>query len=162
LPDIEKAPHVLGASFHQGCQAHFADKERGSDAREPMPITWKILHSERLVVATAKDLLTSTDMFHCADEFEKSGIDSYRKIFDLTRISSAPLQADIRLTGARTKARAAGGKFGPIAIVAASAAIAGLARIFEETSAINRPVRVFRDLYSARAWVDTVAPPGDE
>jgi hypothetical protein len=72
------------------------------------------------------------------------------------------LQADIRLTGARTKARAATGQFGPIAIVAASAAIAGLARIFEETSAVNRPVRVFRDLFSARAWVDTVAPPDNK
>jgi len=125
-----------------------------------MPITWKVLHSERLVVASAKDLLTFTDMLYCADELEKLGVDSYRKIFDLSQLSSAPLQADIRLTGARTAARAAGQKFGPIAIVAVSSAIAGLARIFEATSAANRPVRVFRDVFSARAWVDEVAPPG--
>jgi len=125
-----------------------------------MPITWKVLHSERLVVASARDLLTFTDMLYCADELEKLGVDSYRKIFDLSQLSSAPLQADIRLTGARTAARAAGGrKFGPIAIVAVSEAIAGLARIFEATSAAHRPVRVFRDVFSARAWVDEMAPP---
>jgi hypothetical protein len=126
-----------------------------------MPITWKVLHADRLVVAAATDLLTSTDMLYCADELEKLGVDSYRKIFDLSQLSSAPLQADIRLAGARTAARAAGQQFGPIAIVAASGAIAGLARIFEATSAANRPVRVFRDMFSARVWVDEMAPPGE-
>jgi len=123
-----------------------------------MSITWTVSHPERLVLAVAKGDLSSTDILFCADAFAKTGINPYRKIFDLTRIVSAPSQADIRMVGERMAARAAGQPFGPIAIVAASGALAELARIFEETSAANRPVRVFRDLYAARAWVDEIAP----
>ena len=124
----------------------------------PMSITWTVLHPARLVVAIGKGDLSSTDILFCADAFAKTGLNPYRKIFDLTRIVSAPSQADIRLVGTSMAARAADQPFGPIAIVAASAVIAKLARIFEETSAAPRPVRVFRDLYAAREWLDKVAP----
>ena len=126
-----------------------------------MSITWTVLHPVRLVVAIGKGDLSSTDILFCADGFAKAGINPYRKIFDLTRIVNAPSPADIRLVGTSMAARAAGQPFGPIAIVAASSVIAELARIFEETSAANRPVRIFRDLYAAREWLDKVAPVAD-
>jgi hypothetical protein len=46
-----------------------------------------------------------------------------------------------------------------VAIVVASNGIEGSARHFEEASAAKRPVRIFRDLYAARVWLDEIAPP---
>jgi len=53
----------------------------------------------------------------------------------------------------------AGGKpTGPLAIVVASDAIAELAEVFEATAVTKRPLQIFRDLHTARAWLDEVAP----
>jgi hypothetical protein len=55
-------------------------------------------------------------------------------------------RADVRLVGERTAAIKDSDQFGPMAIVVASDGIAGLVRIYEETTAPKRPVRIFRDL----------------
>ena len=124
-----------------------------------MAITWTVSHPERLIVAVAKDRLTATDLLFCMDELTKAGMHSYRKIFDLTGIGQAMPRADVQLVGERTVAIKDSDQFGPMAIVVASDGIAGLVRIYEETTAPKRPVRIFRDFYAARAWVDTLAPP---
>jgi len=124
-----------------------------------MSITWTVSHPARLIVAVGKDDVTSTDILFCADEFANAGINPYRKLFDLTRISRTMSQADMQLVGKRMATRAAGQPFGPIAIVVPSVVIAELIKVFQATSAAKRPVQIFRDLYTARAWLDEVAPP---
>jgi hypothetical protein len=124
-----------------------------------MSIKWRVLHPGRLVVAVARDEITSADILFCVDETRKAGLQAYRKIYDLTRIARATPQEDLHLIGHRLSAAADNEQFGPAAIVAASAGIAELARILEETSVANRQVRVFRDLMSARIWLDEAAPP---
>jgi hypothetical protein len=124
-----------------------------------MAITWMVSHPERLIVAVAKDRPTATDLLFCMDELTKAGMHSYRKIFDLTGIGQAMPRADVQLLGERTVAIKDSDQFGPMAIVVASDGIAGLVRIYEETTAPKRPVWIFRNLYAARAWVDELAPP---
>ena len=124
-----------------------------------MSIRWKVLHPGRLVVAVARDEITSADILFCVDETRRSGLQAYRKVYDLTRIARATPQEDLHLIGRRLSAAADSERFGPAAIVATSAGVAELARILEETSVQNRQVRVFRDLFSARVWLDEVAPP---
>jgi len=47
---------------------------------------------------------------------------------------------------------------GPLAIVVASDAIEALSKVFEVTANTKRPLQIFRDLHTARAWLDSVAP----
>jgi hypothetical protein len=124
-----------------------------------MSITWTVSHPARLVIAVGKDEVTAADILFCADELANTGVNPYRKIFDLTHIARAMSQADVRLVGQRMAARAADQPFGPIAIVVASSGIAELAKIFQVTAAAKRPVQIFRNRYTARAWLDEVAPP---
>jgi hypothetical protein len=124
-----------------------------------MSIRWRILHPGRLVVAVARDEITLADILFCVDETRKAGLQAYRKIYDLTRIARAMPQADVHLVGRRLSAAANHERFGPAAIVTSSGGIAELARILEDSSVENRQVRVFRDLLSARIWLDEVAPP---
>jgi hypothetical protein len=123
-----------------------------------MAITWKVSHPERLIIAVGKVPVTAADILHCADEFAESGIGIYRKLFDLTHLSGVLSQADIQLLGRRMADRATGQQFGPIAIVVASDAIAGSARIFQAVAAADRQVQIFRDPYVARVWLDVTAP----
>ena len=123
-----------------------------------MAITWTVSHPVRLVVAVGKDEVTSTDILFCADEMTNTGVIAYRKIFDLTRIARVMSQADVRAVGKRMAALADSHRFGPVAIVVASSGIAELAKVFQATSVAKRPVRIFRDLYAARTWLDEIAP----
>jgi len=124
-----------------------------------MAITWTVLHPERLIIAVGKVAVTATDILYCADEFAKTGINTYRKLFDLTRLSTTMSQVDLRLVGERMRVRAMGQPFGPIAVVVATDGIAGSARIFQAAAAAERQVRVFRDFSAARAWLDEIAGP---
>jgi hypothetical protein len=124
-----------------------------------MSITWTASHSARLVVAVGKEEVTAADALFCIDEMSKSGVIPYRKIFDLTGVARMMSQADLRSVGARVTTRAEGRQLGPIAIVVTSGAFGELAKVFETSAAADRPLRIFRDLYAARAWLDEVAPP---
>jgi hypothetical protein len=64
---------------------------------------------------------------------------------------------DIRSVGLRLAAAAHGKRFGPIAIVVASDAIAGSAAILQRV-VTDREVQIFRDRYVARVWLDVTAP----
>ncbi len=124
-----------------------------------MSITWTASHPARLVVAVGKEEITAADVLFCIDEMSKAGVVPYRKIFDLTGVARMMSQADLRSVGVRVTARAEGKQLGAVAIVVTSAAFGELAKLFETSAAADRPLRIFRDLYAARAWLDAVAPP---
>jgi hypothetical protein len=124
-----------------------------------MAILWTVSHPERLVVAVGQNSVTATDILFCVDGMLKAGVISYRKIYDMTLVAITMPQLDLRAVGKRMAAMADNQGFGPVAIVVSSNGVAGSARHFEETSAAKRPVRIFRDLYAAREWLDEVAPP---
>jgi hypothetical protein len=124
-----------------------------------MAITWKVSHPERLILAYGKEAVTATDILYSADTFARTGINTYRKLFDLTRLTGTMPQVDMRLVGERLKVRAMGQPFGPIAVVVSTDGVAGAARIFQAAAEAERPVQIFRDFASARAWLDETAPP---
>jgi len=124
-----------------------------------MAIIWTVSHPERLVVAVGRAEVTSTDILFCVDGMMKAGVVSYRKIYDMMLIARTMPHIDLRSVGKRMAAIADGHRFGPVAIVVASNGIEGSARLFEESSVARRPVRIFRELYAARAWLDDIAPP---
>ena len=123
-----------------------------------MGIKWTIAHPERLITAVGEIPVTATEILHCTDEFARTGISTYRKLFDLTRLTGTLSQADMRLVGARMAQHVFGHAFGPIAIVVSTEAVAGSARIFQAVSAADRQVQIFRDRYVARVWLDVTAP----
>jgi hypothetical protein len=125
----------------------------------PTAINWTVSHSERLVVATGQHELTATDFFFCVDGIKRAGLGPYRKIYDMRLVDLGLTRLDLRSLGKSMAQIADGQKFGPVAIVVASDGIAGFARHFEERSGVRRPVRIFRDLSEARAWLDEILPP---
>jgi len=124
-----------------------------------MAILWTVCHPERVVVAAGRDAVTATDILFCVDGMLRAGVISYRKIYDMTLLGITMPTLDLRSVGKRMAALADNQGFGPVAIVVASNGIEGSARHFEETSAARRPVRIFRDLFAARVWLDEIAPP---
>jgi hypothetical protein len=124
-----------------------------------MAILWTVSHPERLVVAVGQDAVTATDILFCVDGMLKAGVISYRKIYDMTLVAVTMPQLDLRSVGKRMAAMADNQGSGPVAIVVSSNGIEGSARHFEEASAARRPVRIFRDRFVAREWLDEVAPP---
>jgi hypothetical protein len=124
-----------------------------------MAITWKVSHPERLIIAYGKEAVTATDILYSADTFARTGINTYRKLFDLTRLTGAMPQLDMKMVGERMKVRATGQPFGPIALVVSTDGVAGAARIFQAAAEAERPVQIFWDFASAREWLDKMAPP---
>jgi hypothetical protein len=123
-----------------------------------MGIKWTVSHSDRLVTAIGEIPMKATEIVQCTDEFAKAGLSTYRKLFDLTRLTGTFSQADMRLVAARMVQHAHGHAFGPIALVVSSEAVAGAARIFQVVAAADREVQIFRDPYVARVWLDVTAP----
>jgi len=129
-----------------------------------MSITWTISHPLRLVIATGKGEATSADFLFYFDEIAKAGAIPYRKLLDLTNVGIPMPQADIRRVGRRSENLADKKLVGPSAIVVTSDAFANLVKIFDAATKAERPLKIFRDLRAARAWLDEVAPvaaPGD-
>jgi len=123
-----------------------------------MPITWTVSHPARLVVAVAKGDISAADMLAYLDEIDQAGAMPYRKVFDLTGVVATLPTEDVRLVGMRVVALSGDKPTGPLAIVVASDAIAELAKVFEATAVTKRPLQIFRDLHTARAWLDEIAP----
>lgn len=123
-----------------------------------MPISWTVSHPARLVVAVGKGDVNATDVLLYLDDIDRAGAMPYRKIFDLSGVVAAMPTKDVRLIGMRVVALAGGKPTGPLAIVVASDAISELAKVFEATATTKRPLQIFRDFHTARAWLDEVAP----
>jgi hypothetical protein len=125
-----------------------------------MAIKWTVSHTDRLITAVGETSVKATEIVHCADEVVKAGLGTYRKLFDLTRLTTSLSQTDTRFAGARIMQHAYGHAFGPIAMVVSNEAVAESAKIFQAVSGTDRQVQIFRDPYVARVWLDVMAPAG--
>jgi hypothetical protein len=138
----------------RGCVLAFPGHLRGEGT---MAFKWKVSHPQRLIVAVSRYEVTAADVLFCAEEFFKVGLNDYRKLFDLTRLGLAMSPIDIHSVGRRLAAAAHGKRFGPVAIVVASDAMAGSAAIVQR-AVTDREGQIFRDRYVARVWLDVTAP----
>lgn len=126
-----------------------------------MPVHWTISHRARLVVAVAKEEVSVQDIEQYFAGVSAQGAISYRKIFEITHTPQALSEDNLKALGQRIVYYAQHGQVGPVAIVAASEESYDQAEIFARAANVSRPLAIFRELHSARRWLDQQAVPGD-
>jgi hypothetical protein len=119
-----------------------------------MPVHWTISHSQRLVVAVAKEPVTVADIEQYFAGVTADGGMAYRKIFEITQTPMALSEDNLRALGRRVMFYAQHGQIGPLAIVAASDESYAQAQIFADSATVRRPLQIFRELHAARQWLD--------
>jgi hypothetical protein len=119
-----------------------------------MPVHWTISHPSRLVVAVAKDEVKIEDIEQYFAGVTAEGAMAYRKIFEITATSMVLSEQNLRALGQRVILYAQHGQIGPLALVASSDESFAQARTFAEAATVRRPLQIFRDLHTARRWLD--------
>ena len=122
-----------------------------------MPITCRILRLERLVIGVSDGVVMLKDIGDFIDAVLKAGAAPYRKIFDARRGSSGLSDADLKALAKRLNPHPNPRALGPFAVVARNdrSEIAAVLRPF---ATIDRPMRIFKDMASARRWIDHQKP----
>lgn len=118
-----------------------------------MALTWKISHPERLVTVLGEGDIVLRDVERYLDDVVVSDALPYAKLFDLGTANWTLSDTDMLVLAGRIRAYPAFGKFGPIAIVAASDVQDAHARMFETLADVERPLRIFRTADDARKWL---------
>ena len=126
-----------------------------------MPVQWTISHTDRLVVAVARDKVTVSDIERYFAGVTDEGAMGYRKIFEITHTPGALSDENLRTLGARVVLYAQHGQVGPLAIVAASDRSFEQAKTFAAAATARRPLAIFRELHLARQWLDAQPLPDD-
>jgi len=119
-----------------------------------MPLTWTISHPNRIVTAVGKDGVSLLDMQAYLDGVAVADAMGYAKIFDLSNGALEMSDQEMMALGARIRAYAATGRMGPLAVVATSPEAYDQARTYTALASANRPLQIFRDVASARKWLD--------
>lgn len=119
-----------------------------------MPVHWTISHPQRLVVAVAKDEVTVADIEQYFAGVTADGAMAYRKIFEVTHTLNVLTEENLTALGQRVVFYAQHGQIGPLAIVAASDESYAQAQVFADAAQVRRPLQIFRELHTARQWLD--------
>ena len=119
-----------------------------------MPVHWTISHTNRLVVAVAKEDVTVADIEQYFAAMTAEGAMAYRKIFEMTATPTALSDENMRVLGQRIMLYAQHGQVGPVAIVAGSEESFAQAQVFAQAATAGRPLRIFREMHAARRWLD--------
>jgi len=123
-----------------------------------MPITWGVNHDNRVVSATGRGVLTKTDFDSYLDELAAAATLSFGKIFHMDAGCRLQLSKDdLAAVGARIRSHEVQQLMGRVAVVAASDELYEQAEKFNSKVLAERPLRIFRDVASALAWL-TDAP----
>jgi len=118
-----------------------------------MPVTWQIVHADRLVTARGEGTIVLQDVERYLDAVVVADALPYSKIFDLGLGSCTLTDTDMLVLGARIRAYPALARFGPLAIVAASDTQHQQAQMFAALAEVERPLQIFRAEESARKWL---------
>jgi hypothetical protein len=122
-----------------------------------MPVHWTVSHSQRLVVAVAKDQVTVADIEQYFAGVTADGAMAYRKIFEITPMALS--DENLKALGQRVMFYAQHGQIGPLAIVASSDESFAQAQTFAAAAPARRPLAIFRELHAARQWLDAQPTP---
>jgi hypothetical protein len=126
-----------------------------------MPITWTISQADRLVSARAQGTVTLQDIEALLDDVVVKDALGYRKLFDGREAVGKYDDKDVLLLGARISAYASLDLTGAAAIVVTTQPQVDAALRFANIAKAKRPVRVFKSVEEARAWLDTDPKLGD-
>jgi hypothetical protein len=119
-----------------------------------MPIEWTISHGTRLVLAMAKGELQPERIRDFLVAIDQAGARPYRKIIDITGLTTRFDVAAINSFAGVIREREAASAVGPVAIVASGGPAAEQARAFAGQAQLLRPIRVFAEQHEARQWLD--------
>jgi hypothetical protein len=123
-----------------------------------MALKWSISHADRLVVVVATEKVRPDEAQSALTAFAAEGALPYRKLIDARFASHDPTGADIRwLSGAAVSA-SKNVALGAVAFVSDLEFATDIVEHFKRRMAVERPLRVFRDVASARRWLDDIAP----
>ena len=128
--------------------------------RVVMPITCRILHLERLVVGVSDGVIVLKDITDFIDRVLKERALPYRKLFDARRGTSGLSDADLKVLSNRMNPHPNPKGLGPFAIVARTDR-SELGAVLRPFATIDRPMRIFKDMPSARRWIDHQKTVGD-
>ena len=119
-----------------------------------MPVHWTISHPSRLVVAVTKGEVSVADIEKYFAGVTADGAMAYAKIFEVTHTPGALSDENLNALGQRVVFYAQHGQVGPVAIVAATEESYKKASIFAAAAKVSRPLMIFRELHTARRWLD--------
>jgi hypothetical protein len=119
-----------------------------------MPIAWKILPDERMVVARADGTVTLNDIQNYLDAVVVADAQPYAKLFDAGAMELKLTDDEVMLLGARMSAySSAFDTAGPLAFVATTLAVEGFAKRFLNVASVQRPSKIFKTVEEAKAWL---------
>jgi len=122
-----------------------------------MPITCQINHLDRLVVGVSAGVVTLKDIVTFIDNIVADGTQPYRKIFDARQGTSGLSADDLKALTHRLRSGPVAKPLGPFAVIAGSQGDE-LVQILKPFAEVKRPMRLFKDMASARRWIDHQKP----
>jgi hypothetical protein len=124
-----------------------------------MPVLGTVSHATRSVVISATGVIRLADMEECGRAIAIPATLSYRKLVDLRQAELAFGRAGVIALSKYIREHRGTGRTGALAIVVGSDEVEQQARQFKSLEVEDRPLKIFRDLAAARAWLDTQPSP---
>src|SRR5882672_388962 len=124
-----------------------------------MPVLWKVSHATRSVVISATGVIRLADMEECGRAIVMPATLSYRKLVDLGQAELAFGRDGVIALSKSIREHRGTGRTGALAIVVGSDEVEQQARHFKSLEVEDRPLKIFRDLATARAWLATQPSP---
>jgi len=123
-----------------------------------MPIYVTVYHLDKMIVGKTEGDITLADIEGYLDDIVKARAVRYRKIFDATSGTSVLTPEDVVALGSKLAEFTKKRDVGPFAVVTGGNRQGRMANICQTASTIDRPMRVFSDIHSARRWLEERLP----
>jgi hypothetical protein len=107
-----------------------------------------------MVVISVKGIVRLADMQECAAGIMTPATLSYRKLVDLSDVQPALSDHDIATLAEYVREQSGIGPMGAMAIAAGTDEAEEQARLFGLLAVADRPLKIFREIGAARAWLD--------
>jgi hypothetical protein len=120
-----------------------------------MPVRWTVFHSTRDVVIFIDGAARLQEMGEYVESVMTPATRSYRKLVNMTQGYLVVSREDIATLAARVRDLGGSGPMGAVAVTVGSDRSERQVRHFESLSVVDRPLKIFRDLQAARAWLAT-------
>ena len=124
-----------------------------------MPVTWKILSEEQLMVVRAEGGVVLRDIEDCLDAIVVGNAFAYAKLFDARGVAFTAFEGDVMQIGARLQAYArADFKGGPVAFVTDGGEATDYIRRYLNLAGGERPARISKPCSQrANGWTSSGA-----
>jgi hypothetical protein len=118
-----------------------------------VPVKWSIVSDDQFVEIHVWPDVKLEEIRDCFAAIIGEGALPFRKLVDLSFAPLALGTSGIRAIGERARELAKTVPLGPVAVVVTSELAEEVVAVFNRQVALERPLRVFRDVGAARAWL---------